>query len=529
MKTTLLSIALAITLIYTAKAQTPGVSIFDGSGNDFIEYIPGNLPIIISAPHGGTINSGLLPTRSCGTNEPDDNTGILIREIQDEIFEKTGGYAHIIINNLHRRKLDPNRAYQEATCSSSTNVNNTSRALYYWKAFHDFIDDASASVTTNWGKGLYIDLHGQSHSTPRIEIGYRISRTNINGTDSTLDGVSGSSISNLVNNNLTNISQSQLVRGVNSLGTLFHSGNYYPYGGNGPTSNTSAHYAFLDYPGCNRNDTFGYRATPSNYNFGGGSCNDQKPNNSNYFSGFYYNNERHGSANINVETVDDNGVVTQIAAGGTIDGIMTEVNRRVRDVGSTLEPFAKDYANVVLDFINLHYNDFAAFNYSNSSFDITDSDPSPVLTNGVTGGQYLSSPSGLVINQSTGIIDLSASIEGNYTITYSVGPLNAGDQHRLYNTNFPITITDNTLSINEQERLTFNLFPNPTNSKLKFSSSKEIHKIELYNTLGQQLMVSTYDAFQGDINLSQFSNGLYVAAFYNKQNQKLITKRIIKE
>jgi len=529
MNRTLLYLAIAITFNFSIQAQTPGISIFDGSGNNFIEYIPGNLPIIISAPHGGTISSGILATRSCGTNEPDDNTAILVREIQDEIFEQTGGYAHVIINNLHRRKLDPNRSYQQATCSNNTDVNDTSRALYYWKAFHDFIDDASTVVNANWGKGLYLDLHGQSHTTPRIEIGYRITRNNINGSDTSLNTITGSSITNLVDDNITNISQSQLIRGNNSLGALFHRANYYPYSGSGSTSNTSAHYSYLDYPGCNRNDTFGYRATPSDYNFGGGSCDDMRPNNSNYFSGFFYNNERHGSANISVQTVDNNGTVTLVTAGGTIDGMMTEVNRRVRDVGSTLEPFAKDYANVVIDFIDIHYNDFSIFNYANSIYDVSDSDPLPVLTTGVTGGQYLSSPSGLIINQSTGNIDLSASMVGNYTVTYSVGPLKAGDQHRFYDTDFSVSITDNTLSNNEQDALTFRLFPNPTHSKLKFKSSIAIHKIELFNTLGQKLMATKFDEFQGVIDISQFSNGLYVAVFYNGDDEKLITRRIIKE
>ena len=121
--------------------QTPGVPIFDTSGNEYIEYIPGNLPIIISAPHGGVKQSGStvggvfypdndssLPDRSCGTNERDDNTDILIRRIQDEIFAQTGCYAHVVINNLHRSKLDPNREINEATCGDSD-------SQFYWNAW----------------------------------------------------------------------------------------------------------------------------------------------------------------------------------------------------------------------------------------------------------------------------------------------------------------------------------------------------------------------------------------------------------
>ncbi len=528
MKTKLLVLLWLFSII--AIAQTTE---FDGSGNDYIEYIHGNLPIIISAPHGGALTSSILPNRSCGTNEPDDNTAILVRAIQDEIFAQTGGYAHVIINNLSRSELDPNREYEVATCSTNKNFEDPDQALYYWKAFHDFIDDASASVTTNWGKGLYIDLHGQSHNTPRIEIGYRISRNDINNTSANyLNTVSGSSITNLVANSISAYTQEEFVRGTNSLGSLLHNANYYPYSGNGSTVNTSAHYSYLNYPDCNRNNTFGYRATPSNYNSGGGSCNDQMPNNSNYFSGFYYNNERHGSANLTVEVINKVGssyVVQQVNAGGTIDGIMTEVNRRVRDVGTTLEPFAKDYANVVLDFINLHYNDFAGFNYSQSTYDIADADIAPSLTTGRNGGLFLSSPSGLVINQNTGEIDLSESALGNYVVTYSVGSTSTSSSpNRYYSATQNIIIEDGSLGLNDFELTSLDVFPNPAKSILKFRSNVKITTLNLYNILGQKLKVYTMNKSSGTIDIRNLTNGIYLIKFETLDGEKSVTKRILK-
>lgn len=48
--------------IYFAIAEGPepfpGVSQFDTSGNEYIEYIPGTMPVIIAAPHGGVKQSG---------------------------------------------------------------------------------------------------------------------------------------------------------------------------------------------------------------------------------------------------------------------------------------------------------------------------------------------------------------------------------------------------------------------------------------------------------------------------------------
>ena len=494
----------------------PGDSEFDGSGHNYIEYIHGNLPIIISAPHGGTITSGTLPNRSCGTQEPDDNTAILVRAIQDEIFAQTGGYAHVIINNLNRIKLDPNREVDEATCSTNTNVNDTDQALYYWNAWHNFIDNASASVETNYGKGLYIDLHGQSHTTPRIEIGYRISRNDILNSD--LDAsnpnyanlVSESSIYNLVNNNLNGLNLEELVRGSNSLGALFHDA-------------PGTYYASLNYPGCGRNGTNGYRATPSNYNFSSGNCNDTAPNNSNYFSGFFYNNERHGSADI---TVDDGsnpgGTGNQIASLGTIDGIMTEVNRRVRDVGSTLEPFAVDYANVVLDYVNLHYNDFAVFNYGAATYDVADANPSPTIS-GISGGIF-SSSSGLAIDANTGIIDTSNSIPGNYLVTYGVGP------NQYYSTTQNIEIVDGTLSVHnvEKEHL-IALHPNPVQDIIYFKASKHVHKIIIYNALGQTMDNLIFNDKFGKIDMNTYATGLYIIRFYDSTERSILTKQILKK
>ncbi|EDP95883.1 immunoglobulin-like domain-containing protein [Kordia algicida OT-1] len=399
------------------QAQTPGVSIFyeqtTGDTRNYIEYIPGNLPIIISAPHGGVKQSGQtiggifypdndssLPDRNCGTNERDDNTDILVREIQKEIFELTGCYAHVIINNLHRSKLDPNREVNEATCG-----NTNARA--HWNAFHGFIDQASASVEANWGKGLYIDLHGQSHAVPRIEAGYNITASELNTANLNSAGIiNKSTIRNLVNNNLNNLTHEELIRGNNSLGQMFQDAD-------------GTFYASLGYPGCG--STSGYRTVPSATNNGGGTCDDTRPNGNAYFDGDFYNNRRHGSGN---GTSDGTG------GSGNIDGIMTEVNRRVRDLGTyngqvydsrpqTLVPFAKDYAAVVLNFIDTHYNDYATFGFMASTYAINGPNPTPIIT-GVPNGIF-SAPAGLAINPDTGEINTSNSTPGDYVVTYTTG------------------------------------------------------------------------------------------------------------
>jgi hypothetical protein len=67
--------------------------------------------------------------------------------------------------------------------------------------------------------------------------------------------------------------------------------------------------------------------------------------------------------------------------------------------------------------ITINAADNAAFSYSASSYAPTDSDPTPTIT-GLTGGTF-SGTTGLVIDSSTGVIDLSASTVAAHTITYN--------------------------------------------------------------------------------------------------------------
>jgi surface protein len=61
-----------------------------------------------------------------------------------------------------------------------------------------------------------------------------------------------------------------------------------------------------------------------------------------------------------------------------------------------------------------------AFEYQESQACKNGSDITPVINN--PGGTFSSSPAGLSLNSTTGVIDVSASTVGTYTVTYSIGP-----------------------------------------------------------------------------------------------------------
>ncbi|MCD2260275.1 T9SS type A sorting domain-containing protein [Psychroserpens luteolus] len=521
--TYLLCFALLSCVVY---AQTPGVPMYSNP-NQYIEYIPGNLPIIIAVPHGGILQSGEtiggvfypdddsnLPDRTCGNNDRDVNTDVLIRRIQDELYAQTGGYAHIIINNLHRSKMDPNGMPSAGSCGNS-------HAASYWSDFHYFINDASASVEANWGKGLYIDLHGHDHTVPRIEIGYNITASELNTSDlNSTQIIDKSTIYNLINNNINGLSYEELARGNNSLGQLFQNAPGTYYNSIDPSGSETS------YQECGVSS--GYRAVPSNSNYGNDVCDDTMPLTHSYDDGNDYNNRRHGSG-------DGTGGPASTGGGGNIDGISIQVNSRLRDLGSpydampnTLDPFAIDYANVILEYLSIHYDNFSEFDYDAASYDITDVDPTPSLTNGISGGIYLSTPAGLVIDQDTGIIDTSASAVGNYTVTYSVGPTSAmSSPNRFYNTSRNIEITNDALSVSEEEFITVKLYPNPTTGLLNFESTILLSEVKVHSILGQRVKTIAINNEQSSIDLSGLRTGSYLVTFYTNE-QSLGSKLIVK-
>ena len=73
--------------------------------------------------------------------------------------------------------------------------------------------------------------------------------------------------------------------------------------------------------------------------------------------------------------------------------------------------------NSAMDDIEVFALDDASYSYSSGSYCVNDSDPTPTIT-GLAGGTF-SAGSGLIINASTGTIDLSASTPNIYTVTYA--------------------------------------------------------------------------------------------------------------
>ncbi|WP_433871869.1 hypothetical protein [Saccharopolyspora sp. CA-218241] len=203
---------------------TPGERYFGSEG--YVEYLAGNLPVIFAAPHGGHLRPSTIPERTeqrCGvtpTTVNDLNTQELAREIQREFFAETGKYPHVVINRLHRTRLDANRAIDEAACGSA-------RAERAWTDFHAFIGAAGDQVRQDYDKGWFTDLHGHGHDVQRLELGYLLTGEQLRRPDAELDAGSfetGTSIRSFSEESPRSFSG--LLRGPTALGTLFADAGY---------------------------------------------------------------------------------------------------------------------------------------------------------------------------------------------------------------------------------------------------------------------------------------------------------------
>jgi len=257
--------------------------------NGYVEYWIGDMPLIISAPHGGSLTPEEIEDRTTGTTVTDSNTKQTALAFREAVYSQTGHYPYVIISNLKRTKLDPNREIVEAAAGNQW-------AEQAWNEYHGFIDTAKQLVEDQFGEGFYVDVHGHAHPIQRLELGYLLNSSQLSQSDGQLDwsGLSSSSsISSLVNS--SSFSFSELLRGPASLGALFESG--------------------------------GIPATPSDVQPSPGANNP-------FFNGGY-STWRHGSMN-----------------GGTISGVQIEAYRiGLRDTASSRSHFASVFAQVIKAFL----------------------------------------------------------------------------------------------------------------------------------------------------------------------------------
>lgn len=139
----------------------------------------GELPVLISAPHGGQWKiKGVEPRTGEGMAQGpsgfftgrDGGTEELAKALVDEITKRTGKAPYFVISATHRRYLDPNRPPEIAF------EDEDAKPVY--ERYHGSCAEYCRDILTRFRTGVLLDLHGQGTSAGTVYRGTQNGKTN---------------------------------------------------------------------------------------------------------------------------------------------------------------------------------------------------------------------------------------------------------------------------------------------------------------------------------------------------------------
>ena len=157
-------------LIFVALSNTAA-----RDANPLIRTQEGDMPILISAPHGG---SKAIPGCNVRTGKglekdftivQDAYTEQLAMELSAALFKKTGQKPFFVIASFHRKYVDANRPASQGTESEA------GKAVY--DDYHNAMKKYTKAIGTKFRGGLILDLHGQATSASTIFRGTQNGKT----------------------------------------------------------------------------------------------------------------------------------------------------------------------------------------------------------------------------------------------------------------------------------------------------------------------------------------------------------------
>jgi hypothetical protein len=212
-------------------------------------------------------------------------------------------------------------------------------------------------------------------------------------------------------------------------------------------------------------------------------------------------------------SLDNNLIIDSIT--GNID--ITNLLNGDYTIYRVVNDYCVDTSNLtvtIVDFID------AFFTYSSQTYYLGDSDPNPITTN--LGGIFSSTPPGLFLNTSTGLINVENSNPGIYLISYiTFGGCNDTAFFEV-EISYDLSVID--YSNNGNVNLEF--FPNPTENSITFRGLKDYSNIsvECYDQLGKICFIDELD--NSELDVSDLLNGMYFLKVYSNESY-LGTKKLI--
>jgi len=163
---------LTISIVPTAYSQETKSAPKVMESDDIEELVmvsEGTLPIVLSAPHGGTLKiagvdvrqgqgmatgpSGFFTGRDGGTSE-------LALAVAQALEKQTGKRPYMVVSKAHRKYLDPNRPSEIAYEDSD--------AAPVYQRYHGTLQRYCQEVLQKYRTGLLLDIHGQGSSSKTV-------------------------------------------------------------------------------------------------------------------------------------------------------------------------------------------------------------------------------------------------------------------------------------------------------------------------------------------------------------------------
>ncbi len=153
----------------------------------------GDLPIILVAPHGGSLQIPDVPPRTNGVVSQDSRTLELTRSTADQIEKLCGHRPYVVAAKFHRKYLDVNRPVEKALEHPD--------AMSVYREYHGKTSEMIREMRKRFPRGcLLIDMHGQkgdpdfihrgtANGVTVLELVRRAGVESVTGTNSVLGGL----------------------------------------------------------------------------------------------------------------------------------------------------------------------------------------------------------------------------------------------------------------------------------------------------------------------------------------------------
>jgi N-formylglutamate amidohydrolase len=139
---------------------------------DYLKIKRGNIPLIFSVPHGGTLDCKAIPDRKKGVIGIDKHTVQLTENLIGKITKTSRSLINkdskpsYVISHIKREKIDFNRRKERAF------YGNSKKAYKIYRLYHNSIKKLILGNLDSFNKSLLIDIHGfEQEDIPR---GFRI-------------------------------------------------------------------------------------------------------------------------------------------------------------------------------------------------------------------------------------------------------------------------------------------------------------------------------------------------------------------